>query len=126
MLANDQYTNMSWSICETMLLLIGGVLLNRAITNRPIFQDAPANRQMLANAREKWSLGGLAVILYFLAFILEFLGSHGNLEYAEIHPRLLLVSILVLSISASYVFWRYVRFIKYGKKFRKSGPRVST
>jgi hypothetical protein len=86
MVVNDQNANMPWSIIETIILVFGGILVNRWITNRPLFPSSLETQKMLANAREKWVLGTTVAGLFILSLTFLALGTHQHFSYAETHP----------------------------------------
>ena len=97
-------------------LISGGILLNRAMSNKPLFPGGHNGDQMILNARKRWTLGATAIALLALSVAFLTLGTDRYFAYANTFPWLTMTGVLMLGGSGAYFLWRYLRFVIYGEQ----------
>lgn len=115
-LENERHSTLALSAGKYVCLLFGAMLLNRAMTNRPVFASKARNDQMLRNARQKWQIGVTAVGLFILSLLIAFLGTPLFFGYNRTNPTLTEIAIIIIGTLGGFQLWRYLKFVKCGIK----------
>jgi drug/metabolite transporter (DMT)-like permease len=92
---------------------IGATLLNRAITNKPLFPSRARSEEMFRKARKHWPLALLAIALYFGSLVIVVLGNPEHFGYSTAQPLLSKLATIVTAALASYLLWRYLKLVKF-------------
>jgi hypothetical protein len=112
MMATDQHTNLLWSTFEILALLSGGILVNRAITNKPLFKQPFLTRLADAsNTRMRW-LGLLGLMCLLISAIIPLLGSDNYFGYNMTYTTLSMACNLAIGILGALFLLLFLRSLK--------------
>ena len=114
MVINHSDRGFSWFAGGLAMSMSGAYILRRERGNQSLLVDKRVVHQMLSNARQRWPLGALAVILFLMCILYPMPGARESSSYSKEHPYLVLAGLALLCAAAFYAAAKYLYFVKYG------------